>query len=727
MGLNVKKIKEHTGYSNEEIAEVMGISTSELSDYENGIKKISQLVLDELAATTGLSPSDISTDRESHRHTAENINPINTWTPSRTAKNNLVEYIKEGLSDINENDVQTEIKKIEHLSKSLRKPKVAFAGFSDVGKSTMINILLGVEHMPSKWTPTTAIVVYIKHVSDKPTYIKDNVWIFSSYQNDIWNDTWLSDEDYTKKFYLAAGDYDILEQYGTHHDESNYNKAACAAVVFIDSPLLEDCDILDLPGFGATDEDDALQIMKTQNNRTDILIYLSRANGFLQDRDKDYLNLCINSLNPIEKSGENNIKKLENLFIIASQANAVNSGNFTELKEIMDKQCHAFCKVISGTGDNNLFSKRSEITGYSYNEKNLRSRFFTYEKLSKRLCKDFDDGFKVLVEKIPKVIYDDFCRELTSLSQKSSTVIKNKIIECQDILNKREQYLELLHDIAAKEPARKTQQLEKNRNIINLITSLSLRTKQDYQSFYNGFMTEENIISSIEQKGYKNTKSDKNDIISYINNVLSQKCQDVISEHSKTYANELNSYLKEYSNTISKYNSNIDININFDAFDAFSSALVTAGATGVVGASAIWLATSFTAWSTFALGTYAGAAAILSTIGVIAIGVGALAAGIIAAIKAINWKKDVAKKIIKSYSQENFIENFFEESDKYWEDTKISFNKAIEKVEQDWSNKISEYKKLAKEDDIGELRQKIEMLEKGEDFFKNLPFPNKDR
>lgn len=437
MGLNVKKIEEHTGYKREKIAEIMGIKASELSDYEKGNKKISQRTLEELMGETGLAASDISTDKEVKHYSAKNIDPVNTWVHSRTVKKNLTEFIKEGSSEIDDNDVRAEIIKIESLLKNLRKPKVAFAGFSDVGKSTMINVLLGVEHMPAKYTPTTSIAVYIKHINDRPEFINENVWIFQYYRGEVWNDNWLCDEEYTKNFLLASGNYDILEQYGTHQDESSDLKKACAAVVFIDSPLLEVCDILDLPGFGSTEEDDALQKMNTQNSRTDILIYLSRANGFLSDRDKDYLKLCIDALNPIEKSGCNNIGKLENLFVIASQANAVDKGNFSILKEIMDKQCHNFCRTISGEQKtHDIFSERGKITGYLYNWKDLRTRFFTYEKDQKRLCSDFEKSFKSLTEKLPQVIYNDFWHELNALSDRSSTLIKNKISELKIYLPK---------------------------------------------------------------------------------------------------------------------------------------------------------------------------------------------------------------------------------------------------------------------------------------------------
>ena len=148
----------------------------------------------------------------------------------------------------------------------------------------------------------------------------------------------------SKEFLIAKGDFSLLTDFGTHQSEVKNHQLASSAVAFIESPLLKNCDILDLPGFAATSEDDALHRFNTQENVTDILIYLSRSNGFLQDRDLDYLRECLKSLRPIEHDGVNELGKLSNLFIVASQARAVNNGNSSELTEILDRRLHLSVK-----------------------------------------------------------------------------------------------------------------------------------------------------------------------------------------------------------------------------------------------------------------------------------------------------------------------------------------------------------------------------------------------
>ncbi len=121
---------------------------------------------------------------------------------------------------------------------SLQKPKIAFVGRSDVGKSTMINTLLGTAKMPVQWTPTTAIAVYVKHVNDRPSYMKEDVWIFKSDENNlIWDDKYLENEEYCTSLKIDSGSFEILKDYGTRSGKYFEDNQATSAGVFIDSSI----------------------------------------------------------------------------------------------------------------------------------------------------------------------------------------------------------------------------------------------------------------------------------------------------------------------------------------------------------------------------------------------------------------------------------------------------------------------------------------------------------
>lgn len=114
-------------------------------------------------------------------------------------------------------------------------------------------------------------------------------------------------------------------------------------------------------------------------------------------------------------------------------------------------------------------------------------------------------------------------------------------------------------------------------------------------------MTEDNLVALIERNGFKNKKSDKNDFVSYVNNLLLSKFQTMTQVYSEEYSNRLENYLNDYGDSFNKYTADINIDIKFDASDTFSAVIFSVAASGVAGASVIWLARSFTAMSFFIL------------------------------------------------------------------------------------------------------------------------------
>lgn len=726
MKLDIEKIKQQIGATEEEFAEEMAISVDELRHFSDGSMQLPGELLSKMCQYTGLQPAagGIFVNENSTVFTARPIDPNDTYEPSKMAKTSLVEYIKQGVAEFKEETVKTEIEKIQRCVNTIRKPRISFAGQSDTGKSTLINALLGAERMPAKWTPTTSIVVYIKHIDDKPSFIKENVWILGKKSNELWDDNRLADEEYCKEFLIAKGDYLLLSEFGTHQHEKEHKQISSAAVAFIDSPLLKNCDILDLPGFAATSEDDALHRFNTQENVTDILIYLSRSNGFLQDRDLDYLRECLKSLRPVEQAGVNNLGKLGNLFIIASQAGAVNNGNSTELTEILDRRCKALCDsyalAASNKENKTLLPFRSAQTGYDYDEEDFRLRFFTYEKDMPRLCKKFNTTFTSLAEDLPKSLYKDFCDSLKEMIASSNIIIQNRVDEWNCLLSNKTKYVELVREIKQKEPARKIERTAKASEMIKMIKDFGTSAKQEIQSMYTRTINTEYLVYLIEKHGVKNKKGDKEDFATTVNELMSSQVQSILAERTKEYSSSLDDYLKEYAESFGEYSSGKDIDVKFDTLNSFALGLASLGA---LGASAAWLATSFTAFSVSILGSLAGWGSILAVGGVVGIAIGAVIAGLVSIFKSFTWKKDLAKTIISAYEKENYLDTVFKDVEKYWKDTQKSFTSASDRVEKDWQKRIEEYESIADEKNIPILETKIVEAKRGLDFFTKMPLP----
>lgn len=729
MKLDIDKIKAQADMSEEAFAQEMNISVDELHQYCEGTMPLPQELLNNMCQFTGLQPGPggIFMGASSASFAARPIKPDYTFSPAQQTKSNLVEYIKQGIQEFQEDSVKSEIERIQSYVSFLKKPRISFAGQSDTGKSSLINTLLGAEKMPAKWTPTTSIAVHIKHIDDRPAFMNEDVWIFgkkNTEQNEQWDDRRLNDEDYCKEFCIEKGGFELLSEFGTHQGEQENQKLASSAVAFIDAPLLKNCDILDLPGFAATAEDDALHRFNTQENVTDILLYLSRANGFLQDRDLDYLHECLKSLSPIEQNGKNNLSKLGNLFVIASQAGAVDNGNSTELKEIMRRRCKALCESYALAADESnsvtLLPFRTKKTGYDYKEEDFLARFFTYEKNMSRLCQNFNSVFTALSEDLPKSFYQEFNIGLKEIVSECSYRVQQRVDEWNDMLCSKEKYAALYREIEQKEPARKVEQKALHKKMAKRISTFATETKQDIQSKYDKIMNTAYIVDLIDERKVKNKKGDKEDFTTTINELLSNQVQTILANKTEEYNAELDNYLKEYAQSFNQYSANKDVDVKFDSTNSFALGLTGLGA---LGASATWLATSFTAWSVAAFGTLAGWGPIMAVGGVVGIAIGAVIASVVALVKAFSWKKDFAQSIIDAYRKKEYLEAIFTDVEQYWRDTKDSFAAGCEQVEKDWQEKSAFYKSLADESSIPILESKIAEGKKSLDFFTKIPLP----
>ena len=192
---DLKKIRDDRGLTQQALADALNnnkfgeddeIVTQEMvSRYENNSKNIPAWYLMKLQMYTG---ENLFTFKPK----AKAIEVKETIYKQKILFNLINEHCKKKYyySEITGkfSDVDGEIKDEKHINyiKGIfnltdrldKKPRVALIGNSDTGKSTMINTLIGQDIMPTKWQPYTTIPVFVKHVKDRPDYIKSEVVIF---------------------------------------------------------------------------------------------------------------------------------------------------------------------------------------------------------------------------------------------------------------------------------------------------------------------------------------------------------------------------------------------------------------------------------------------------------------------------------------------------------------------------------------------------------------------
>lgn len=723
---NLKDFREtYLKLTQSELAELISVRQDRISRLEQNLDTISLEELVVLAKRTGKSLDEIANYKKDIPH---ELTINDSWDKVRYIKNTIINYIKDFFPRNNQNYIS----KIEDLRKNIegitRKPRIVFSGKSDSGKSTMINALIGKEKMPTNWTPTTSIIVYVKDILERPDYIEDELWIFRKGKNTEWDDTRLYDEKYCREWKIASGNAEILSQYGVRkgHD---YNKDVGSAVLFVDSPILKNCDILDIPGITAGIESDNIAANQAQL-KADVLVYLSQASGFLQIEDANYLKEALEVLSPLEETEGTGLSPMSNLFIVATHAHHINPR--TDLKNICDSGCDRFADTVADS----FWQRYSHNSKKIFTKKDLRKRFFTYAIDIEDLRENFEKELKNTIENLPKLLEKKVFNITKDYIKNESEKMKKEVEKYEGLINERERYSKLLEEIKKNEPKRKFLLEENNRNVKSKIFDLDNETKQKFKEDCNRILTEENIIKIIDKREYKNKKTDLEKLGSYISSEVQDVYRKNLEKTTEKFKNIMDEYLlkTQKSLEIDNFNS-MDINLNFDFKSAFIGGLA---GVATLGGLAFWASTLGN------LGAYilvAKGVSVLSALGISIAGGTATATAFVASIggpitlgiaaailvglaiwgifSGSSWKKKIAEKIIKEFNKN--IYKYDNAITQYWNDTESGFNVAKDKMEEEWQNYINNLEKELYHSDVNELKETLKNAKEVEDFFLNTP------
>lgn len=695
-------------YSDKDMAIKLDMSLSDYKNIENN-KPLDIMLLSKLAQAVGKSIEELLNAQKQD----VTFNIDDAFKTVDELKNKLSDFVKQAENKKGSSDLELQ-ELIGTVNKMARKPRVALVGRSDVGKSTLINTLIGSKTLPEAWTPTTSIIVYVKHMSDKPSYCSSNVMVFKSDETaNIWDDTKLSEEEYTKAFCIAEGDYNILQDYGARQGSKYEDTDASSAVVFVESEILNNCDLLDLPGYGTKDreEDDSL-LKKVQN--VDILVYMSVANGFMRGDDINWLQGELPNLAPIVLNSKQ-LKPLSNLYIVASQAHTVSNGSNEALQTILQKGADRFEQTLSPNYWDNL--------GQATTSDDFRSRFFTYSTDQESLRTSFEKDIRKLLLKLPEIIKASVIDYIKDYSNNAKTSIENNLRSFREILSEREEKKKELEEIEAKEPQRINDNENAKAGIIKKIKDLSQKASVDITSGYNKILTIENIIEIIDKNKWSKKEEDMKQLSAKLSNLLNDSYTSVLKTYSEELAEKINDFLDSFESSakISSSKDGIEVGTGFNVKASFAGGLA---GLATYGALSLWAASlgnlgayilvakgvSVLAAMGISVGGTAAASAAIAAIGgpiVLAIGIAAILASLAYAMFSGGWKKTIAKKIVKEYDKKNVLSHFVSLNSEYWSDTEDAFNQASSKLEQDFEDYIAALKKEVFESNDDEIKSKI--------------------
>ncbi len=717
------RLKNLNNMSQEEFAKQVGISQDKVSRMENDPTQVSLDILVKIASHFGMTLDELIS---LPKPVMQPLSVEYTWGEAEYIRRTLHEYVSKNSVALTYEKEIADLKKL--IEKTLRKPKVAFIGRSDVGKSTMINTLLGTARMPAHWTPATAIAVYIKHINDRPAYMEDDVWIFQSdpSTNQSWDDTRLSDADYCRSLKLASGNYDLLNTYGTRKGEHFAENKATSAVVFINSSLLLDCDIIDLPGYGTGDrlEDDAMSLR--EKSKADILVYLSIANGFMRSEDISYIKDAIPSLADIQSFDETEIKPLDNLFIVASQAHVVDHGNQTELQNILTAGCERFEKSLT----NGFWANRRKPEA-------LIDRFYTYTSNSPVLRQRFEEDFRRIVETMPLVVRDNAKKIISSWATTKDVALQKVIAGYQQLLDDRKKCEEVLKEYDRNEPNRHAAFQNSRQIISECIVKYKQECKDKVADYYNSTITVDNLVALMEERDIKKKKDDLQVFSTYVSGLLQDKTTDILKKKSDDLTKDISIFLNDFESNTTISVDNMDFYVSpFNKEQAFAT-----GLTGVAtyGALALWAAScgnlggyiliakgvSLLSALGISVGGTATAISAVASIGgpvVLGIALALIAALSVFAIFSGGWRKSVAKKLVAACRDERVLDKLQVNINTYWNDTQTAFNASADNLDAEWKKHIDELREQLRSYDVNAIIKARDEAEKMRNFLLNIPF-----
>jgi transcriptional regulator with XRE-family HTH domain len=604
-----------------------------------------------------------------------------------------------------------------------RKPRVGVFGQFDAGKSRLINVLLGGSRLPTSYQPATSIVCLLRHASEKPTWQAEDVWLMRK----GFNLDMADDAEHCLEHKLFAGGYESLAQYGTHTGSGKEHKAF-AAVVYVDAPLLLAAEVVDLPGYGHSEDDkDRAEIAQKM---VDVLIYASQATGFMDQNDLTYLNVLINNL-PVSKNSHGGYLPLRNMLIVATHAHHVDQpATRTAILDAAAVRCYKHLE--------NVVAERAARAEAPITSEEFRSRMFTFSADDSTIRSAFEQDLKNLLGGVlPDSKLLDVQKHVSEAKNQATLSCTQWIASLQIALDEREKAQREITEIQSHEPNRLRKKQAHQQKINGLIDSFA----NESQALISKTFAEKTSVAAIEamiKRRYEDKKEAQQLAASYLVDSVQKSINDGVRVKANELGQEIDVFLDGYGPAIDK-TALMDGGWDFNARVAFMSAM---SGIGTIGALAAWasiaaagsnlggyiLIGQVVGWLSSIGISLGGAGTVMTFVsaigGPITIGIAA-AVGVVLAVFALfgdSWQTKLAKKIHEGLMKQDGEKQMSKGVAKYWAETKNAFEIAVAKTEEAYQAKLKSLYVLAFTTKREEIEAELKLAKETRDFFAGMPW-----
>ena len=734
MTSKLAELRKEAKLTQSDLAQSLGITQAQVSKYEKtGMIPIQ--FLKPWANTIGCTIEELLPSQSEKKEKVFNFND-SVYGELTEDLNLLLQYIdrfpqlKEELPDVS---VSPTVDQFRARVVALKeKTWVVLTGHFDSGKSHFCNFYLGRKHLPTGYRPTTKYPTFVRHISDRPKWLKEDLWLMGpEFDPDKWHD-----KQHCTENCLLAGSWDTLEQHATLKGSTD-NSDEGTVLAFVDAPLLHSCVLVDLPGYDDTMTNAA--VIDKLGRRASILFYLCPATGFLDGGDFARLGHLLRAL-PRYEEIDATFPIFGNLFIVASQAHHGIKEEQLQ-KEILEGGGEAFYEHFKG----NLLPQLSR-PGQSISREDVATRFFSfYQEIPHRRQKLEQALDPLLGTQLPSIKARSVNDEILEFKKQGPAAYSQCISECEKLLKDKNEAKRYYEKRKNEEPSRKARHNKEVKKIEGEIAKFKDRDLENLRVVFKREMEVDKLEAMIKDR-YEDKKDAQKHASAYVLENIQAKTQDIRRGLIDKTSNLVETFLKDYNVKIGKFSdAGIGEFSTFDATGAFVGGLASLTTLGALGAWAstlgnlggyIIVAKGVSALSALGIsfgvtGGTAGVTALVSALGgpiTLAIGVAVAVGAFFGWLFGGSWQRRLAKKIKGVFDEKDVLPTIEGEVKSFWDDTLKAFRSAAKNLDEQCINQLKELEVAfaGSQEDIQKLRERLQRYEEIKNFFSAIPWQSRE-
>ena len=608
------------------------------------------------------------------------------------------------------------------------KPRVVVTGHFDAGKSHLCNFYLGGSYLPAVYRPTTKYPTFVHHVSDRPDWIKEDLWLMGpGFEAERWHD-----EQHCTEHRMLAGSWDTLEEHATlqRTDDSG---AEGAVLAFVDAPLLHSCVLVDLPGYDDTQTKATL--IDQAGSQASVLLYICSAQGFLDSGDFTRIGHLLRKI-PHYEAVDEHFPVLGNLFIIASHAHP----SITPA-QINDQILGGGAKEFYGQFEENVFEDLQRQTGRSITFEDVQARFFSFYQETPVRRQKLESALQPLLEAhMPTIQAKNAGGEIRRFKEEGPALYAKRIDQYEALLSKKNETKQLLEKLEEAEPARRKEHEALVERVKHQITAFKDRDLGHVQTVFQNETWVEHLEAMIERR-YANKRDAQKLAAGYVLEEIQSKTarfrQGLVDETRDI----IEQFFEDYDAHMEKFSGVVPgegWRVPFDAKAVFLGGVAGLGTLGALGA---WAATLgnlggyiIVSKVAAALGlsslTAAGAAgptAVVAALGgpvILTLGLAIVTGLAVWRLFAGNWQYRLAKKIREAFGKERVLPQLEGMVGGFWDITVTAFQKGADSLDEAHKTHLEELRAAfgGSQENLPILELRLQRCEELKSFFAAIPW-----